>query len=189
MTQKILQEYYFLFFTILIALFLAFKMISFPANGTLEVTVLQNRKALSHLDVERDIQAKKKIRVDTIDFLQGRLLEHPQIGKLGNSSNFFMDINTEMQVNKKGEYHFLIYSDDGFRLKLNGDPVCEFPGNRPMQLTSCKMQLDKKIYTFNLSYFQGGGPMGLKAYYQRSGEKRHIIGKNTDLITFKAIDG
>ena len=187
MTNKIKAEYYFLIFTLLIGIFLIFKMFAFPTNGVLHVTISQNKKGLSVLDTKRDISSTKIIRVDTVNFLQGRMLEHPQIGKLGSSTNFFMDIKTQMSVDKKGSYQFDITSDDGFRMKLNDKIVCEHPGNRPMQTTTCKVLLEAERYQFNLSYFQGGGPMGLKASNQVQGKKRYLIGVNSKEISFKAI--
>jgi hypothetical protein len=187
MTNKIKSEYYFLIFTLFIGLFLILKMFTFPTDGVLHVTISQSKTGLSVLDTKRNISSTKIIRVDTINFLQGRMLEHPQIGKLGSSKNFFMDIKTQMDVIQKGTYQFDITSDDGFRMKLNNKIACEHPGNRPMQTTTCQVPLEKGVYQFNLSYFQGGGPMGLKAFYQSRGGTRHLIGADSKEISFKAV--
>lgn len=187
MIKKMKEEYYFLFFTLTIGLLLFFKMVTFPSNGVLDVTISQNKTGISVLDVKRDISSTKKIRVDTLNFSQGRMLKHSQIGKLGNSKNFFMDIKTKMKVSQKSICQFHITSDDGFRMQLNDKTVCEHPGNRPMKLTTCKISLEKGVYKFKLSYFQGGGPMGLKANYQILGEKSHFIGVDSKYISFKAV--
>jgi hypothetical protein len=188
MTEKINSEWYFLSFVIFIAIFLIFKNITFPTNGVLSVVISQNKNGISKLDIKREITTRKKISLNSVDFETGRMLEHHEIGKLGNTKNFFMDIKTEMTVKTTGKYILSIASDDGFRMKIDKKTVCEHPGNRPMKTTTCRVVFQKGTHLLQLSYFQGGGPMGLKAYYQKAdSDKKIFIGKNSSDIIFKAI--
>ena len=54
-------------------------------------------------------------------------------------------------------------------------------------MTICTATLKEKPYNFHLSYFQGGGPLGLQVYYKYDTiGTRYFIGNNSEYIIFKA---
>jgi hypothetical protein len=173
---------------IFIALLLVAKTFKLPTTGTVDVSIMQQKGAIATVDTVKKLSSTKHILVDSINFLQSRTLQHPNLGKLGYSRNIFLNAKTQMSVLKPGEYIFLVSSDDGFRLKIDNKTVCEHPGDRPMKTTVCRVNLSKSDHFFNLMYFQGGGPMGLKVRYRLKGDSSlYYVGANSKYIKFKAV--
>ena len=168
-----------------VALFIASKVVKLPVKSEIAIEVLQNKNAISGLDSKKNISNTKRFNVPTINFQESRELIHPQLGSLGFKTNFFINATTYATVHKKGKYTFYIASDDGFRFSIDNHIVCEYPGNRAFKTNTCSFDLDKQTYLFNLSYYQGGGPMGLRAQYKLH-SKRMLIGHDSKFITFKA---
>ncbi len=182
------NEKIFLSIVIFIGLLLMFKTIKLPLNETVNVTIMQQKGSISTIDTIQKISSTKKITVDSLNFLVSRTLEHPNLGKLGYSRNIFLKAETKMSVLKSGIYDFLVASDDGFRLKIDNKKVCEHVGDRPMQTTICKVKLSKSVHKFELLYFQGGGPMGLKVKYKSiDGKSSYFVGKSSEYIDFQEI--
>lgn len=169
-----------------IALFLMFKTIHLSlGGGAVGVTISQNDGGLSTLDSPKKIVSTQHIDVDRLDFPEGSMLEHAQYGKLGYTQDFFIDAETVMQVTQADTYRFEIRSDDGFSLTIDGRKVCEFRGNRPMRSTTCNYRLGKGRHLLKLSYFQGGGPMGLEAHYRRAKGTNRFVGDDSDGVIFE----
>ncbi len=182
------KEHRLLYIVLLIGAFIFFKTVHLPRSGVIAVTIIEQKGALAQLDTPRVPGTTSTIEVDTIDFAQGSQLEHKSLGRLGFQNNFFMDALTLMQVEQAGEYLFFVTSDDGFRLKIDGKTVCEFPKDRAFLSTTCRSPITKGSHRLELSYFQGGGPMGLKAMYQYAKEtKKHLIGDDSNNVTFEKV--
>lgn len=182
------KETVLLLVVLFIGLLLVLKTVKFPTYGTVNVAIMQQKGAIKTVDTQQKLSSTKHISVDSLNFLESRILEHPNLGKLGYTSNIFLKATTEMHVETSGEYTFFVTSDDGFRLKIDGVAVCEHPGDRPMRTTVCKKILNKKSHRFELLYFQGGGPMGLHVRYKFQGESSsHFIGEASKNMSFKEI--
>ncbi len=180
------QEGKFLALVLLIALFIAVKIVKLPVNSTITAEIMQNKVAITTLDDKKVISNKLRIKIPNVNFAQARELQHKDLGLLGFKTNFFINITTKATVLKEGRYAFKISSDDGFRFKIDNEVVCEHPGNRPFQSNTCIYKLDKREHTFLLTYWQGGGPMGLKATY-KLGSKEYLLGDDSSNIEFKAV--
>lgn len=155
-------------------------------DGELTMKMTLQKGGIHHIDVPRKPKETRTLKLQEINFQEGRMLENSQYGKLGYSTDFFLDITTKMKVAETGNYRFAVRSDDGFRLTIDGKVECEHPGDRPLSTTSCNVRLEKGTHAYALSYFQGGGPMGLQASYGLQGEKqRYFIGEDSDLIRFE----
>jgi hypothetical protein len=175
-----------LLIVLFIGVLLIVKTIKLPTTGTVNIAIMQQKGSISTVDTVKKLVSTKNILVDSINFLESRILEHPSLGKLGYSSNIFLKAKTQMSVLHSGKYIFLVSSDDGFRLKIDNKTVCEHPGDRPMQTTICSVQLSKSTHKFVLEYFQGGGPMGLKVKYKLRNEgSSQFVGKDSKYISFK----
>ena len=187
MSRERKTEWFFVGIVVLIGAAILAKTVRFNwYDGNVNVTIVKQKGGIAHLDTRRRAESVKTIPVRTIDFRQGRILANDQYGKLGYSTNFFLDIHSDFRVEKPARYRFDIWSDDGFRLKIDGKTLCEHPGDRPYSRTSCTVPLSKGKHRFELSYFQGGGPMGLKATYgEVSAKRRYLVGENSDLMTFE----
>ncbi len=182
------NELVLLMIVLVIAAALIYKTVKWPLAATVHVTLVQQNAPIANLDMPRKPLATREFSVDVISFPETMELEHPNIGKLGASSNFFMTLRTNMIVKKSGIYRFSIVSDDGFRLKIDNHTICEHPGDRPMQESMCSTTLQEKAYQLELEYFQGGGPMGLKARYGYKHESlRYYIGESSDAVLFEEL--
>ena len=169
-----------------IGLLLVLKTVKFPTYGTINIAIMQQKGAIKTVDTVQKLSSTKHISVDSLNFLESRILEHPSLGQLGYTSNIFLNATTQMNIEKSGEYTFLVTSDDGFRLKIDGNTICEHPGDRPMLTTVCKKVLDKKSHHFELLYFQGGGPMGLNVRYRFKGDiSSYLVGEQSKYMSFK----
>lgn len=187
MTSEKKREWTFMALVILVGVFVLVKTVRLSLeDGDIAMTITQNKEGIQTIDTRRDASVTQTMQLQRIDFPQTRLLENDQYGKLGFSSNFFLDFDVAMQVAKAGTYYFMVSSDDGFRLKIDGKSVCEHPGDRPMQETGCRVVLEQGRHLFALNYFQGGGPMGLQVTYREAGGgKARYVGEDSDAITFE----
>ena len=183
------KEWAFVLFVIAIGLLLLFKTVRFSFDeGEIALTITPQNGGITNIDTPRKPKETHVMYLRRIDFAEGRMLENDQYGKMGYASNFFLDARVEMNVRVAGVYRFTVRSDDGFRLLIDGRTVCEHPGDRPFQATSCQEPLTQGKHLFVLHYFQGGGPMGLQASYAAAGKKtRYFIGEDSDLMTFEKI--
>ncbi len=181
------KEWIFLGIVIMVGVFILTKTIRFQGGeGNIKVIVSQQKGSISHIDTPRNISSKKIFHVSTIDFPETSMLKHKDLGETGYSSNFFIDAFSVMEVKSEGAYLFMVGSDDGFRLKIDNKVMCEHPGNRPMGTNRCKVHLSKKDHTFELAYWQGGGPLGLSVKYGKLGASQlYYVGEDSDEIIFK----
>ena len=146
---------------------------------------MQNKRLINTIYDAKAITKTKRIKVPSVDFPQSSALYHKDMGALGFGSNFFMNLTSTMNVKEGGHYRFIITSDDGFVLKIDNKKVCEFMRNRAFEPSVCSVNLKEGSHIFNLSYFQGGGPLGLKAEYVNRG-KHFLVGESSKFITFEA---
>ena len=171
---------------ILLGCFVIYKTIPTTIQPLIKATIAQQKITILTIDTPRNTASSKTMYFDTISFPEDVTLKHSKLGTLGYTSNFFIDFESTMNVSKKEIYHFLIASDDGFRLFIDGKPICEFLGDRPLAKNECTVLLEKGEHTFFLSYFQGYGRLGLQAYYRpTSSNAYNFIGVNSPSLTFK----
>jgi len=173
---------------ILLGTFIIYKTIPTTIQPFIKATVSQQKITVATIDTPRNTASSKIFYLDTIYFPEDITLKHAKMGALGYTSNFFIDFETTMDVTKKEIYHFLIASDDGFRLFIDGKPICEFLGDRPLAKNECTVFLEKGEHTFFLSYFQGYGRLGLQAYYRpTSSNAYNFVGVGSSSLTFKKL--
>jgi len=189
MTIERKREWGFVALGIAITLFILSKTLHFSWDeGPILIKITPQDSGIATLDTPRKEGQSVQMRMQRVDFARGRMLENVQYGVLGYSTNFFIDAEVAMEVKHAGTYRFTVESDDGFRLKIDGRVVCEHPGDRPFQKSRCPLVLHKGTHHLELSYFQGGGPMGLKVTYGlMSASKRYALGQNSQEIIFERI--
>ncbi|MBN2895242.1 MAG: hypothetical protein JXK05_05050 [Campylobacterales bacterium] len=182
------KEHFLFAIVVLIAVLLAAKTVHFGGSGAINVSIMPQQGGIATLDTPKNHTETKTLRVPTIDFANKSVLEHPDVGVLGFSSNFFMELRTRMQVRQDGQYTFYVASDDGFRLHIDDRVICEHLGDRPFATSTCTAALQNGAHTLRVEYFQGGGPLGLKALYKHEGQASALlIGKNSDAAYFEEI--
>lgn len=187
MNTETKKEWAFVLLVIGVGVLLLFKTVRFSFDeGEIALTITSQNGAILNIDTPRKPKATHSMQLRRIDFAEGRMLENDQYGKMGYATNFFLDASVTMNVLKAGTYRFTVRSDDGFRLLIDAQTVCEHPGDRPFRVSSCQEYLTKGKHGFVLHYFQGGGPMGLQVRYGPEGKTpRYFIGEDSDLMTFE----
>jgi len=173
---------------ILLGCFVIYKTTPTTIEPFIKATIAQQKTTVVTIDTPKNTASTKVFYLDTINFLEDITLKHGKLGTLGFASNFFIDFEATMTVSKKELYHFLIASDDGFRLFIDGKPLCEFLGDRPLAKNECTVWLEKGDHVFFLSYFQGYGRLGVQAYYRpTSSNAYNFIGVSSPSLSFKKI--
>lgn len=128
---------------ILLGCFVLYKTSPTTITPFIKATIAQQKTTIKTIDTPKNTASIKILYLDTISFPEDVVLKHSKLGVLGYSLDFFIDFEATMNVSKKELYHFLIASDDGFRLFIDGKPMCEFLGDRPLAKNECTVLLDK----------------------------------------------
>jgi hypothetical protein len=68
---------------------------------------------------------------------------------------FAIDYYGNFYVEKPGRYEFVLTSDDGSKLYINGKTVIDNDGYHPVQEEFGSIKLSKGIHAIRVSYFQG----------------------------------
>jgi hypothetical protein len=149
--------------------------------------VYQNKNDIHSIKQIREPSTSHHYNIPTIDFMTKDRLIHEDLGAFPYTHNLFIDLNTSMKVQKAGVYTFIVASDDGFELYIDKKILASFPKDRSMAADTVRVFLDKGTHLFSLYYFQGGGDMGLRAYYVSSekGSQRFLIGEESSYIEFR----
>lgn len=175
------------FFAFSVAVLFAVLLASMPNrfDANIKGVVLQNREPISLISQVRNVERKYLVDLERMRFPKGDQLQHEHLGPLGFSSNFFVELETKMWVLEDGEVEFQVISDDGFRLSISGGTVCEFPEDRKFLPTRCSKFFKSGTYSLRVSYFQGGGPLGLEVFYGARGtDGLKYLGENSKTIRF-----
>jgi len=179
------KRYQFLIFTLLIFVFVVSKVsVSTCDKGNIKFTISQNRVNIKQIYQRRDIKYKKSYYTNKIDLTaNSRELTNANGKKYGFYRNFFIDFKTKIILDRDTKIRFIIYSDDGFSLKIDGKVILKFEKTRPIAKNEKEIFLKKGLHRVSLSYFQGVGLLGVKALY-RVRKKRYFIGVNSDNVKF-----
>ena len=194
------SDWFFYFLVILIAIYILIKTIQWPTEKRIDVILLQQKGAIENIYTTLDTKFTADYQVDTIHFPEGDELYHHNVGYMGFKNDFFLKVQTQMEVLKAGTYQFSIRSDDGFILSIDDIEVCKFPAGRAMAESLCSSELSKGLHHFGIYYYQGFGYMGLEAKYQlentspgkntlaRDISKQKFIGRDSEEVIFHPIE-
>ena len=175
----------YVFLGILVSLFLGFtKHEIVPTPQIITMDVYQNSEQITNLYQKRDNNKAKRYTIPTIDFIGSNRLVHRELGSYRYHQNVFIEFNTTIVVHASGTYTFHVVSDDGFSLLLNHKKVMDFASDRPAEMNTTKLFLKEGTVPFSLYYFQGGGDMAIRAYYEINGT-RYLIGEESPYLGFK----
>lgn len=149
------------------------------------MTITKNKTPITSLDMPTIRDYTVNATITTIDFPQGDHFKHSTLGGFGVRNDFFVEFTTMMRVGKEGKYIFKVSSDDGFRFLVGSTMIGEFVKDRAYQENIYKIALTRGDHQLILEYFQGYGPLGLRAYYQREGDLQwFFIGEDSGSIRF-----
>lgn len=127
----------------------------------LKLELHKNQVAITRLNQPREITDSRTQWVDRLDLHHRNGFAHPKLGPLGWNENFFVDLDSTFSLAEAGNYRFVVGSDDGFSLSLDGRELCRHLRDRPYRRQSCHVSLDAGEHRLQLRYFQGYGQAGL----------------------------
>jgi PA14 domain len=150
----------------------------------LKVVVSKNRVSISNINQVRDITNTRIVNLDKLNLFNNGKFGHAKLGNIAKASDdFFIDVDQMFSIHKTGNYQFLIGSDDGFSLTIDGKKVCEHLQDRPYSVQSCNVFLNSGKHRFQVSYFQGFGQSGFSVQYQTNDGKVYWFGEDSPDLT------
>jgi len=171
---------------VVVCILIAIRITPVSVDPVIELVISKNRVNIHNINQPRDIINSQRVWVDVVNIAEQNRFKHKKLGELGYGNDFFADIDTPFTVRKAGEYQFLVSSDDGFSLSIDGQPLCDFPGSRPLAMQICGIDLSEGQHRLTLAYYQGFGNAGLKVEYRLAGSKSNYwLGQNSSLLRFK----
>ncbi|MEM6313179.1 MAG: ThuA domain-containing protein [Planctomycetota bacterium] len=93
-------------------------------------------------------------------------------GIAGYSTFYVAEFTTQLLIDEPGEYQFMLTSDDGSRLSINGEVIIDHGLAHAMTAKTGVVELDAGPQALRVSYFQGGGGQGLTLTWQPPGSTR-----------------
>lgn len=175
-------------FTALIALIviiIVVRITPVTVDPVVKLVISKNRVSLSNIYQQRDIEFTREVMIDQLNLLDKSRFSHPKLGNIATySEDFFVDVDHKVTIKKPDTYRFLMGSDDGFSLSIDGKLVCEHLGDRPYTVQPCLIFLNEGEHQVHISYFQGFGNSGFTVEYARGDEKQRWFGEDSDSVKF-----
>jgi mono/diheme cytochrome c family protein len=91
------------------------------------------------------------------------------------TNDFALRFEGYLKLDRDGEYHFHLTSDDGSKVSVDGKPVAVNDGIHPPSLVSAKVRLTKGIHKLTADIFNGGGGVELRVEIQGPGLPRQDV--------------
>lgn len=92
--------------------------------------------------------------------------------KAGFRERFYARWTGQLDILKAGEYEFILTSDDGSRLTLDGRVLIDNGGSHGMETRTGRCTLSAGLHPVRIDFFQGGGGLGLRLEWQLAGFER-----------------
>lgn len=105
----------------------------------------------------------------------GKVYEFRLSGIKHRASNFGVVFETNLLIEKEGEYKFFTNSDDGSKLYVNDKLIVDNDGDHGVVERSGEINLQAGKVKIKVEYFNGGGGFWLDAYYKGPGIPKQII--------------
>lgn len=154
-------------------------------DPVVKLAIHKNRTNITNIYQQRDIEFTREVMVDRLNLLDKSRFSHPKLGNIATfSDDFFVDVVHTIDVLEAGQFRFLVGTDDGFSLSIDGKKICEHLADRPFSVQPCFVELSKGKHQFNLSYFQGYGNSGLTVEYAYGDGRQHWFGDDSDVMAF-----
>lgn len=176
------------FFSVALALVSAliiYRIIPITVDPVVKLVISKNRVSISNIYQQRDIENTKEVWVDVLNLEYKSRFSHPKLGNIADyAEDFFVDVDHKITVKKTDTYRFLVGSDDGFSLKVDGKLLCEHLGDRPFTVQPCVVHLTEGEHQVQVSYFQGYGNSGFTVEYARGDENPRWFGDDSSSVKF-----
>lgn len=168
---------------LIIAAMIVYRITPVTVDQNVKLTISKNRTGIQNLYQARDIESTQTVWVDHLNLLHKSRFMHAKLGVIANhSDDFFVDIDHTINVKREGNYRFMMGSDDGISLTVDGRLICESVGDRPFQVQPCYVHLTKGSHHVKIAHYQGYGNSGMTVQFARDNEKMYYFGeKNPDV--------
>lgn len=97
------------------------------------------------------------------------------IGVTKKTENFALRFDGHINIPKAGNYLFLIGSDDGSRLFIDGKLVIDNDNIHPYQQKRKQLQITAGLHAVAVEYFEQGGQEVLKVEFQAEGQPQQLL--------------
>ncbi|MRJ01834.1 MAG: hypothetical protein C6I05_00115 [Epsilonproteobacteria bacterium] len=173
-----------LLFALGLWIWMAYSIISHTATHTIKAVIIQSKTPLRTIESRVTPRKREELWIDKLYFPQGNELRHPIYGYLGYKNNFVIYLTMRVNSLRDQNITFDIYSDDGFRLWVDGKMVAQYPKDRPFRKSTATIFLPKGEHHIKLKYFQGYGQLGLKAVYRTDDGSSKLFGEDSNSLEF-----
>ena len=169
----------------LVTLLIIYRVIPVTVDPVVKLVINKNRASISNIYQQRDIEFTREVWVDVLDLEHKSRFAHPTLGNVATyTDDFFVDVDHKITIKHADIYRFMIGSDDGFSLSIDGKLVCEHLGDRPFSVQPCSIHLSEGEHQVHVSYFQGYGNSGFTVEYARGDEKPRWFGDDSSSVKF-----
>ncbi len=167
------------------SLLIVYRIIPVTVDPVVKLAINKNRVSIANIYQQRDIEATNEVWVDVLDLEHKSRFGHPKLGNIANySEDFFVDVDHKITVKNTDTYRFMVGSDDGFSLSIDGKLLCEHLGDRPFSVQPCTVHLSEGEHQVAISYFQGYGNSGFTVEYARGDDKPRWFGEDSASVKF-----
>lgn len=173
-----------LLFALGLWVWMGYSIASHSAKKIIKATIIQSAKPIRHLDDTIYPRKKEVLWIDKLYFPNANELKHPTYGYLGYRKDFIIYFDADFKLQEPQQIKFTIYSDDGFRLKVDKKDIMEYIKDRPFGKSEAVVTLAPGLHHLRIKYFQGFGQLGIVGYYQLKDGRKHLIGVNSSILKF-----
>lgn len=169
----------------LVSLLIVYRVTPVTVDPVVKLVISKNRTSIANIYQQRDIEFTREVWVDILDMEEKSRFSHPKLGNVAiYGEDFFVDVDHAITVKAADTYRFMIGSDDGFSLSIDGKLICEHLGDRPFSVQPCLIHLKEGEHQVKVSYFQGYGNAGFTVEYARGDEKPRWFGEDSASVKF-----
>jgi len=169
----------------LVTILIIYRVIPVTVDPVVKLVISKNRASISNIYQQRDVEFTREVWVDKLDLEYKSRFAHPKLGNIATyADDFFVDVEHTIKVKDTDTYQFLIGSDDGFSLNVDGKLVCEHLNDRPFSVQPCPIHLKEGEHLVRISYFQGFGNSGFTVQYAKGDQKPRWFGEDSSSVKF-----
>ncbi len=169
----------------LVTILILVRITPVTVDPVVKLVISKNRVSIGNIYQARDIEVTREVMVDRLNLEEKSRFRHPKLGNVATyTDDFFVDVNHTITVKQADTYRFLMGSDDGFSLRIDGKLICEHLKDRPYSVQVCMTHLNEGQHQVAISYFQGFGNSGFTVQYARGDEKPNWFGDDSKSVKF-----
>jgi hypothetical protein len=143
-------------------------LLKMTTDRKIQCTVSADSSSITNISQQRNTVKTETFYADELNFYWDNYLHHYRLGKCTDViGSYFLDYQGGFDVLREGKYTFFVYSDAGYRLKIDDKTVLEFQTNKTMLegMIEQEVYLSNGNHTFSGTMFKYNYEQGLIAFY------------------------